>query len=85
MSAGPEDTGVWRDEERLPLADLSQAMATYSQDGQADDATGNDAGQELAFGQGAAAGGAAATGDEDPTSAEQRRLRPSFEGRTGPN
>ncbi len=42
--------GVWRDEERLPLDELNQAMATYSADGQVDDATGGDAGAEEAFG-----------------------------------
>jgi predicted pyridoxine 5'-phosphate oxidase superfamily flavin-nucleotide-binding protein len=42
--------GVWRDEERLPVDELNQAMATYSADGQVDDETGNDAGAEQAFG-----------------------------------
>jgi len=79
------DDGAWRDEERLRLAELGRAMATYSQEGQADDVTGNDAGQEAAFGHGATARGVAADDEDDPTSAAQRRLRPSFEGRTGPN
>jgi hypothetical protein len=43
--------GVWRDEERLPTAELSRAMATYSADGQVDDVSGNDAGAEEAFGE----------------------------------
>ncbi len=43
--------GVWRDEERLPVDELNRAMATYSADGQVDDATGNDAGAEGAFGE----------------------------------
>ena len=42
--------GVWRDEEKLPVDQLSRAMATYSHDGQVDDTTGNDAGAELEFG-----------------------------------
>jgi hypothetical protein len=29
--------GVWRDEEKLPLSELNQAMATWDTDGQADD------------------------------------------------
>ncbi|GAA3454634.1 hypothetical protein [Dactylosporangium matsuzakiense] len=44
---GPDDTrpaGVWRDEERLPLADLVDAVATSADDGQTDDESGNDAG-----------------------------------------
>ncbi|MFI5914443.1 hypothetical protein [Dactylosporangium sp. NPDC051541] len=36
--------GVWRDEERLPLADLVDAVATSADDGQTDDESGNDAG-----------------------------------------
>ncbi|GAA0471174.1 hypothetical protein Ade02nite_34510 [Paractinoplanes deccanensis] len=44
-----DDTeGTWRDEERLPLSELNQAMATYSQDGQVDDLTGEDAGAPAA-------------------------------------
>ena len=81
------DEGVWRDEERLPLADLAEAMATSSLDGQADDATGSDAGAEGEFGHDAVAGGrpAARDGDPDPTSAEGRSVRPSTTGRTGPD
>ena len=41
----PTDDGVWRDEEKLPLSDLRNAMATWDTDGQ-NDATDNDAGQE---------------------------------------
>ena len=46
---------VWRDEERLPLEELERAVAGSSLDGQADDVTGNDAGEEAAFGHGPAA------------------------------
>jgi hypothetical protein len=74
------DEGVWRDEQRLPLSDLSQAMATSAQDGQVDDVTGNDAGAEQAFGHDAQVGGEA--GDAtDP----DRATRPSTTGRTGPH
>jgi hypothetical protein len=77
------DQGVWRDEEKLPLSELTQAMATYSQDGQVDDLTGSDAGVE-------AESEDAAVNDPDPTSEAGRRLRPSPDGttatgRTGPN
>jgi hypothetical protein len=44
--------GVWRDEEALPQSELTQAMATYSQDGQVDDLTGEDAGAEEEYGHG---------------------------------
>ena len=81
-----DDDGVWRDEQRLPLAELAQALAVNAQDGQVDDTTGNDSGEETAFGHGPTAEGQAAAGsDDDPTSARQRRLKPSFEGRTGPH
>ena len=40
----PQDDGVWRDEEKLPLKDLTAAMASYDLDGQGDE-TDNDSGQ----------------------------------------
>jgi hypothetical protein len=88
------DEGVWRDEEKLPLSDLVQATATYSQDGQVDDLTGSDAGAEAEFGDGATGRRASeddsSSEDADPTSAAARRLRPSPDGtspdgRSGPN
>lgn len=66
---------TWRDPEHIPLDDLTDAMAVFSNDGQLDDATGNDAGAEQAFGHEAGARG--------PTSEERRR--PSPEGRSGPH
>ncbi len=42
----PND-GVWRDEERLPLSELTKAMATSDTDGQ-NDPSDNDTGQEPA-------------------------------------
>jgi hypothetical protein len=66
--------GAWRDEERLPLSELNRAMATYSADGQVDDATGGDAGAELEFGDGGNRPPGRSTGPD----------RPSPEGRTGP-
>ncbi|MGC4854090.1 hypothetical protein ACLQ24_12000 [Micromonospora sp. DT4] len=79
------DDRVWRDEERLPLEELERAVAGSSIDGQADDVTGNDAGEEAAFGHGPAAadrGGEA--GGREPTDPE-RAYRPSTTGRTGPD
>jgi hypothetical protein len=78
--------GTWRDEERLPLADLDRAMATYSADGQVDDATGGEAGPEEEFGEWLVEGvpPEPADADPDPDSEEGRRLRPSPEGHTGP-
>jgi hypothetical protein len=67
--------GVWRDEERLPVSELSRAMATYSHDGQADDVTGNDAGAELEFGDGSTARRAGRPSPDGTTA----------DGRTGPN
>ncbi|MEU0552141.1 hypothetical protein [Micromonospora sp. NPDC005979] len=79
------DDRVWRDEERLPLEELERAVAGSSIDGQADDVTGNDAGEEAAFGHGPAAAdrGGEAPGRE-PTDPE-RAYRPSTTGRTGPD
>ena len=85
------DDGAWRDEKRLPLSELSEAMAVYSGDGQVDDATGQDAGAEAEYGvelREGDEGSHAATGDgdPDPTSEEGRRLRPSPEkGLGGPS
>jgi hypothetical protein len=78
--------GVWRDEEKLPLSELAQAMATYSQDGQVDDLTGSDAGAEAEFEHEPAA----TAGSRDPGPDGGRRLRPSPDGpsgvgRSGPN
>lgn len=77
----------WRDDKRLPLSELSKAMASYSADGQVDDATGGEAGPEQAGLDRAKRGwpDMAVAGDPDPDSEEGRRLRPSPEGRTGPN
>ncbi len=73
--------GVWRDEERLPLSDLTQAMATSSLDGQLDDVTGNDAGYENEFGHGPQADERPAADGTDP----DRAARPTTTGRNGPH
>jgi hypothetical protein len=76
---------VWRDPEKLPLAELDQAMATYSADGQVDDLTGGDAGAEAASPAEERSLSGSGPGDPDPDSEEGRRLRPSFEdGLSGP-
>lgn len=62
---------VWRDPDRLPLDELSSAMAVYSADGQVDDVTGGDAGAEAEFGHG-------------PQPRTEEQDRPSPEGRSGP-
>ncbi|SCE70017.1 hypothetical protein GA0070607_0523 [Micromonospora coriariae] len=81
------DDRVWRDEERIPLEELERAVAGSSIDGQADDVTGNDAGEEAAFGHGPAAadrGGQARGAGREPTDPD-RAYRPSTTGRTGPD
>jgi len=88
-----ETEGVWRDEKSLPLSELTRAMASYSQDGQVDDLTGEDAGAEDEYGHGAQPGRSDEgheSGDPEAPSEEGRRLRPSPDGaspygRTGPN
>jgi hypothetical protein len=69
------DDAVWRDEERLPLSELSDAIAISPTDGQVDDVTGNDAGAEQEFGHDARP----REGADDPV------LRPSPTGRQGPH
>jgi hypothetical protein len=73
--------GVWRDEERLPVSELSRAMASSDTDGQHDDVTGNDAGSELAFGHDVQA----ETGTDAEVDDPYRNVRPSTTGRTGPH
>lgn len=75
-----DNDGVWRDEQRLPLRELERAMSAPAQDGQVDDFTGNEAGEESAFGHGPEA----ATQDPHATD-PQRPYRPSTTGRTGPH
>ncbi len=76
----------WGDEKGLPLSELNQAMATYSADGQVDDASGEDAGiQEALDHPDRGRPDAAAGGDPDPVSEEGRRLRPTPDGHPGPN
>lgn len=72
-----EDDGVWRDEDKLSVRDLSDAMASWDTDGQGDP-TDNDAGEEQAFGHGPRA----ATGTEPEQTDPDRENRPSTIGRT---
>ena len=87
---GTDDDAPWRDERELPVSALNQAMASYSFDGQVDDATGGDASaeDEAAFEREAESATqdphTGAPGDPDPDSELGRRVRPSPDGRTGP-
>jgi hypothetical protein len=83
VRALPPEDGLWRSASATPLADLDRALATYSADGQVDDETGNDAGAEEERQEWP--GPATPGGDPDPDSVEGRRLRPSPEGRSGPD
>ena len=75
-----ENDGVWRDEEKLSVADLGEAMATWDTDGQGDP-TDNDAGLEQAFGHGSRVEEEKRTAQTDP----DREYRPSTTGRSGPH
>ena len=75
-----EDDGVWRDEEKLSVKDLSEAMASWDTDGQGDP-TDNDAGLEQAFGHDAQVKPEDERGQTDP----DREYRPSTTGRGGPH
>jgi hypothetical protein len=79
--ADEQDEGAWRDEQKLPLKDLTAAVATSPADGQSDDPTGNDAGIEPVPDDETRD----RAGDPDATSAAGRALRTDFTGRTGPN
>ncbi|RZU74670.1 hypothetical protein EV384_3146 [Micromonospora kangleipakensis] len=81
------DSHVWRDEERTPLRELDRAIARSTLDGQADDATGNDAGEEAAFGHGPEAvdRGAGPEAERREMTDADRAYRPSTTGRTGPD
>jgi len=79
------EPGVWRDEETLPLSELTKAFATASTDGQADDPAGNDAGIEAEEPGHRPDDDAHPAGDPDPSSAAGRALRTDFTGPTGPN
>jgi hypothetical protein len=69
----------WRDEEKLPMSELSNAMASWDTDGQGDP-TDNDAGAEQAFGHDAHVHDEEAD-ETDP----DREYRPSTTGRSGPH
>ncbi len=71
MTTAQDDEGAWRDEDELPLDELTAAMATYSADGQVDDLTGGDAGEEEEFG-------------EAPSGARPSPDGPAPGGRSGP-
>jgi hypothetical protein len=74
------DDGVWRDEQRLPLSELTRAIAAPANDGEVDDATGSEAGAESVYGHDAL------PRDDEPDrqAGEDPRERPSTTGRTGP-
>jgi len=65
MTDRREDDGVWRDEERLPVSELTEAMASWDIDGQ-NDPTDNDAGEEAAFGHGGGEERPSTTGHTGP-------------------
>ncbi|NJC71752.1 hypothetical protein HC031_18795 [Planosporangium thailandense] len=84
VSAPRDQSGVWRDDERLPLSELGKALAQYSFDGQIDDPTGGDASSEQEFGDEERFVELNTKRDPDPDTEAGRRARPSFEGKSGP-
>jgi hypothetical protein len=79
-----ETDGVWRDEEKLPLSELSKAMAMSPGDGQVDDESGNDAGMVQAD-EDVQREVDETEGDPDPHSTAGRALRTDFSGPIGPH
>ncbi|MCW2638843.1 MAG: hypothetical protein JWP76_1149 [Dactylosporangium sp.] len=87
VSAPRDESGIWRDDKELPLSELNKAIAVFSFDGHIDDPTGGDAASEQKFGdleRLAQWDKVAADHDPDPDTEEGRRVRPSFEGHSGP-
>jgi hypothetical protein len=82
MSADTD--GVWRDEEKLPLSELTRAMALSPGDGEVDDASGNDSGAVEAEEE-VRRDIDDTTGEPDPHSTAGRALRPDFTGHSGPS
>ncbi|MFD0742542.1 hypothetical protein ACFQ1L_12460 [Phytohabitans flavus] len=81
---GTDTDGVWRDEEKLPLSELTRAMALSPGDGQVGDETGNDVG--MVQGEEEVQREVDKTkGEPDPHSPAGRALRPDFTGPTGPH
>ncbi|SCG49289.1 hypothetical protein GA0070623_1687 [Micromonospora rifamycinica] len=82
-----DDGRIWRDERKTPLEELDRAIARSTIDGQADDATGNDAGEEAAFGHGPEPvdRGAGPAAERREMTDTERAYRPSTTGRTGPD
>ena len=76
-----ETNGVWRNEEKLPLSDLTRAMAMSPGDGQGDE-SGNDAGMVQAD-EDVQRKVDETEGEPDPHSVAGRALRPDFTGRGG--
>lgn len=78
---------MWRNEDRLSAKELDRAVARSSLDGQADDVTANDAGEEAAFGHGPEPvdRGAEIPGSGREPTDPDRAYRPSTTGRTGPD
>ena len=74
------EDGVWRDEDKTSVKDLSEAMASWDLDGQGDP-TDNDAGLEQAFGHDAQVPDQDGRGQTDP----DREYRPSTTGCGGPH
>ncbi|MFJ6197728.1 hypothetical protein [Micromonospora sp. NPDC092111] len=81
------DDRVWRDEQKTPLEELDRAIARSTIDGQGDDPTANDAGEEAAFGHGAEPvdRGAGPAAERREMTDTERAYRPSTTGRTGPD
>ncbi|GIH12851.1 hypothetical protein [Rugosimonospora africana] len=72
----------WRDEKKVPLSELDQAMAVYSADGQVDDASGGEVGAQQTIEQ--VDREVPAEGDPDPDTEQGRRVRPTPDGHPGP-
>ena len=80
IMADDKGDGVWRDDEKLPLGELTKAMASWDLDGQGDP-TDNDAGEQQAFGNDAQVDPESVDSGTDP----DRAVRPITTGRPGPH
>ena len=76
---------VWRDEKSTPLRELADTLGAPANDGQLEDMTGNDAGEESAFGHGADVREPSSRRERGEMTDPDRAFRPSTTGRNGPH
>ncbi len=80
-----QDDATWRDEKRTPVRELADTLGAPANDGQLDDMTGNDSGEESAFGHAAEVRQSSPRRERREMTDPDRAHRPSTTGRNGPH